>query len=110
VKKKQKSRRKGVDKSLRTATEAQMLEKVWTPTKRRVTQADVERAAQRTDVEKQATDVDRLRENVSSHRRRISELENELTLQRAALSTAMMSHVEAVNKFKDMTALQNMVL
>lgn len=81
-------------------------EKAWFPVKRRVTQDDVNQAAERTEVEKQATNVDRLRRRVTELRQEQTRLENNLHEVKTDLSVAILAHVEATQKFKDMTALQ----
>lgn len=82
------------------------MEPPWFPVKHRVNQADVDRAAERSDVEKAAINVDHLRRRVTELRQDQAQLETRLQEVRADLSTAILFHVEATQKFKDMTALQ----
>lgn len=102
-----KSKRKNPPR--RSATEARVPEGVWSLSKRRVTQADVDQARQRTPVEQQASLVESFRHAVSATRARITRLEIDLHDERSRLSAAMMAHIEETNKFKDMTALNHQV-
>lgn len=84
-------------------------DKVWTPTKRRVTQADVDQAGERSDVEQQATFVAKLRCRVTELREEQRRLEINIQQIRSDISTAMLAHAESVSKFKEMTELQHEV-
>lgn len=81
----------------------------WKPEKRRITQADVERAGERSEVERQATLVARLRSRVTDLQGEQQHLEARLQQTRTDIATTMLQHVEATQKFKDMTALQQQV-
>jgi predicted RNase H-like nuclease (RuvC/YqgF family) len=83
----------------RTATEA------WAPIKHRVNQADVDRAAERTDVEKAATNIANLQSRLTELRNEQRNLECRLQSVRSDMATTMLSHAEAVARFKDKTAI-----
>lgn len=79
------------------------------PIKRRVTQADVKRAGERSEVEQQATLVASLSQRVAELQGEQQHLESRLQQTRTDIATTMLAHVEATQKFKDMTALQQRV-
>lgn len=78
--------------------------------RRKPTHADVEQAAKRTEVEQAATDAANIASNVSDTRRWITNLENQLSDARAALSSLMLNHQAAVTKIKDLTAIAQPVV
>lgn len=109
MKKPAKKRKQRVVNPITVGGTAKTAEVSWPPIKRRVTQADVERAGERSEVEQQATLVATLRHRERELRGEQQHLEGRLQQTRTDIAATMLQHVKATQKFKDMTALQQQV-